>query len=510
MISRTLLVECTPDIPANAYDPCVVNPQLNPGGGVHGGIVGGTGTLVFIPQAPICEQGAGCSAPNQVLFWVISNLGIGSGSGSATQAGEVYQVTAPIAKGATSFTGLSTAGLVPGSRLILFENYFPSGTHYTDWATVERVSGNTVYLTAPMEMAFPDDDPWVTEPYAVATNCTGAQAVLSLGVTGAPGPLSGTAAISMAGKGCPSTGMKWNITGGGGTAGSAVINATVAGGEVTAASVTPGDSAGFVLSPNSGLGYRIVKDLNAHFTFEDFTVQIPLVSYNSAATSNTGMMDTHGTDSLTLDNIKCWVASGICFATNLDYGDRLINNQFYSGHTELAWSVHMTIDNNLFDKRAGSINQNRASCAGAQYAAGVDIDLGSGFVSFTNNQVLEACSAGIANNHVVHDSVFSGNTVGWVQSPGETELTGIGFWGGYNNLITDNTLDGADGTYSIGIYFADDPAGAGVKSNANVASYNNVSGFKGADYGLNGSLGTDCVTYEQNGTVTETCAKGNH
>jgi hypothetical protein len=96
----------------------------------------------------------------------------------------------------------------------------------------------------------------VTVPEAVATSgtCT-SQPKATLGVTS--GALSGTCTVVQAGAGCGTgAGITWNILGGGGTAGTAVVNPTWSSGALASCTVTPGTSSGYTAATytTSGTG----------------------------------------------------------------------------------------------------------------------------------------------------------------------------------------------------------------------------------------------------------------
>lgn len=96
----------------------------------------------------------------------------------------------------------------------------------------------------------------VTVPEALATSgtCT-SQPKATLGVTGAPGPLSGTCTPIQAGAGCGTgANITWNIVGGGGTQGTAVLNPTWSGGALASCTVTPGTSSGYTAATYTTAG----------------------------------------------------------------------------------------------------------------------------------------------------------------------------------------------------------------------------------------------------------------
>jgi hypothetical protein len=93
-----------------------------------------------------------------------------------------------------------------------------------------------------------------TVPEAVATggSCT-KQPKATLGVTS--GALNGACTVVQAGAGCGTgTGVAWSILGGGGTAGTAVVNPAWSGGTLASCTVTPGTSSGYTAATYTTAG----------------------------------------------------------------------------------------------------------------------------------------------------------------------------------------------------------------------------------------------------------------
>jgi hypothetical protein len=93
-----------------------------------------------------------------------------------------------------------------------------------------------------------------TVPEAVATGgtCT-TQPKATLGVTS--GALSGTCTVVQAGAGCGTgAGITWNVLGGGGTQGTAIINPTWSSGALASCTVTPGTSSGYTAATYTTAG----------------------------------------------------------------------------------------------------------------------------------------------------------------------------------------------------------------------------------------------------------------
>jgi hypothetical protein len=94
----------------------------------------------------------------------------------------------------------------------------------------------------------------VTVPEALATGgtCT-SQPKATLSVTS--GAFSGTCTVAQAGAGCGTgAGITWNIAGGGGTAGTAVVNPTWSSGTLASCTVTPGTSSGYTAATYTTAG----------------------------------------------------------------------------------------------------------------------------------------------------------------------------------------------------------------------------------------------------------------
>ena len=118
-----------------------------------GGKVNGTGTLVFIPIAPL-------SFPTTMLgMWI-----------DATQRTSCEQITSSgIPIGSTSFTVASSseyAGMQPGDWMVLQMEPIAGVVEQMDWVQFLSGSGTTVNLMRPTRMAF-------TSPVAYSSSCQG-------------------------------------------------------------------------------------------------------------------------------------------------------------------------------------------------------------------------------------------------------------------------------------------------------------------------------------------------
>jgi len=111
----------------------------------------------------------------------------------------------------------------------------------SSWPAVYTASGPGALATVP-------------EALAVSGSCT-TQPKATLGVTS--GALNGTCTVVQAGAGCGTgTNVTFNIVGGGGSAGTAVVNPTWSSGALASCTVTPGTSSGFTAATytTSGAG----------------------------------------------------------------------------------------------------------------------------------------------------------------------------------------------------------------------------------------------------------------
>jgi hypothetical protein len=114
------------------------------GARVAGGMIDGTGTLIFAPQGPLT------AGTNDRLLYVASS-----------EAAGPFQVrSGPIARGATSFTAQNSrdaAQLSRGDWVIMTEkDGGATDVVYSDWLQVSRVVGATVNIVGQFRMSFPN------------------------------------------------------------------------------------------------------------------------------------------------------------------------------------------------------------------------------------------------------------------------------------------------------------------------------------------------------------------
>jgi hypothetical protein len=132
------------------------------------------------------------------------------------------------AQGSPSAANSTGAGGGGGAGVVLLS----SQTAVSTWPTIYAAGG-------------PGGLNAVPEAVGIGGSCTSPPKA-TLGVTGAPGPLSGTCAVVQAGVGCGTgSGITWKILGGGGTAGTAIVSPTWSGGTLASCTVTPGTSSGY-------------------------------------------------------------------------------------------------------------------------------------------------------------------------------------------------------------------------------------------------------------------------
>lgn len=125
---------------------------------VPGGMIDGTGTIVFAPQ------GALTTGLNDRLFYIQSN------------STGPFQINGAISKGATSFTAQNSgdaATLSPGQWLVILERDAGAGDNViADWAQVSSVAGTTVNVLTPFRVAFPNLRTWTGGPNFYGTSFT--------------------------------------------------------------------------------------------------------------------------------------------------------------------------------------------------------------------------------------------------------------------------------------------------------------------------------------------------
>jgi hypothetical protein len=183
--------------------------DLTGSAGVQGGSTGGAG-----------------GAPGGSIIEICASI---DGTGGVIDASGSYGHPA-----AASSTGAGSGG---GGGIVVLS----SQASVLNWPTIYVAGGPGGLVTVP-------------EAVAASGSCT-TQPKATLGVTS--GALSGTCTVAQAGAGCGTgAGITWNIDGGGGTAGTAVVNPTWSSGALASCTVTPGTSSGYTAATytTSGAG----------------------------------------------------------------------------------------------------------------------------------------------------------------------------------------------------------------------------------------------------------------
>ncbi len=349
------------------------------GPSTSGGILDGSGTIVFAPQSPLSCM----SCPlNDRLFYLAS-----------TEVANPAQIAAgAISKGATSFTAQNlgdVSGLVKGDWLILTEkDQGATDVVYVDWVQVSMVSSKTVTVMTPFRMAFPNARTFSTSP----------------------APCS-------------------------------------------------------AISP-CGLSFRKVSPVVQNVSLRDFSVIIPQVIDGSGHRAvGIATRDTLGAR---VEGVKCVDASQNCVAGYLDRGSVYRSNHFTSTvANELASQVDFSLQQNAFDQEGTALNGFVPPST-----TSLNLDFGSGFGSVIGNTFGAAFNSGLSTFWGIHDSVFVGNTFGWLQEGSGGAALAI--LGGYRNTITANVLAGGDST-ATGISLGDSSTlTVNIRSDLNVVWNNAV------------------------------------
>ena len=248
---------------------------------------------------------------------------------------------------------------------------------------------------------------------------------------------------------------------------------------------------------NAVLGFRTITNLADNYTFKDFTVIAPLVTDGNG--NYTPFLTTSATRSTTINNVTVWEGSS-SLESNFDSKMHLTNNFFMAGlGPEIAESVDGIYTGNLFAKTAAPFNQFQDACTAnvGTASGGADIDIGTGFFTFGNNQIPESCGNGLDAIFGVHDGQIKSNNIGIVYGP-SIENIGISIGGDYHIVVEGNTLSGATGSTSFGIVVGDDSLHS-IQSDGNNVANNNVNqsaaDYAGGDHLFNGALHTDKITY---------------
>ena len=245
----------------------------------------------------------------------------------------------------------------------------------------------------------------------------------------------------------------------------------------------------------SGLGWRTVLTPAQGIVIRDINIVIPPVG---SATRASRAFDIKGARGTLIENTHI-LQGGLLedIEEEFNQGTNLVGNQWTSeaGGIDLAESVDGLYQGNTFDHQPNAWNGFQTACAATHVGGHVDMELGLGWFHFIENSIPHPCYVGITSFYGNHDGEIGGNTIGQVSGYAgfSTMDVGIVGTGQYNVSIHDNTLAGADGTASVGVYLNDFKTGQPlIDSDRNLIWGNLISNFAGGAYGLHGILGTDC------------------
>jgi hypothetical protein len=185
-----------------------------------------------------------------------------------------------------------------------------------------------------------------------------------------------------------------------------------------------------------------------------------------------------------------------------------INGNTWNTYGEVPSSVDVDISQNIFDAAAGELTAFGNSCPGHPTTTSLDLDLGLGFFTFTDNSIKNYCNSGVTLFNGIHDGVVRGNRFAY-SNTGSNTTDGIVMIGGYNNHITQNVLAGQTGTTTTGIV-TEDSLLYGINSSQNVVRNNIiVTGGFNTRFFCQGTLGNDAVwDIDDTGTEQQLCGGG--
>ncbi len=230
--------------------PTIANTGLgNTSGGTAGAASGGNGGNGTAPSANFQRSVTNAGIGGMDGMYLTGAAGVQGGSTGgaggeggqglvmmcATMNGTGGVIDASGAYGMPPAANSTGAGSGGGGGVVLLS----SQAAVTNWPTVYVAGGPGGLVTVP-------------EALATGGACT-SQPKATLGVTS--GAFSGTCTVAQAGAGCGTgAGITWNIAGGGGTAGTAVINPTWSSGTLASCTVTPGTSTGYTAATYTTAG----------------------------------------------------------------------------------------------------------------------------------------------------------------------------------------------------------------------------------------------------------------
>lgn len=460
-----------------------------------GATIDGGGTIYYAPQ------GAITASINDSLFGVNERW--------PADISYPYRIAAPIRNGQTYFSAYNNSDIAASgaaaNRWILVENedaLFKNASSI-DWMQIRSIVTN---------------DALVAGTYVAGIAATGSvgQTCTLIGFNGSP---RATATLSLTGTNTIASGTPLFITDGGTGATSVSTFAKAKSGTATCsgtASVrthlgaTVNTTAPFRLAfPGanpwcatggpaqcSGLGWRTILTPAQGIVIRDINIVIPPVA---SATRATRAFDFKGARGTLIENTHI-PQGGLLqdLEEEFNQGTNLIGNSWTSeaGGIDLAESVDGLYQGNTFDHQPNPWNGWQSPCAATHVGGHVVLELGLGWFHFIENSIPHPCYVGITSFYGTHDGEIGANTIGHVSGVAgfSTMDVAIVGTGQYNASIHDNTLTGADGTASVGVYLNDFKIGLPpIDSDRNLIWGNYVSNFAGGAYGLHGALGTDCM-----------------
>jgi hypothetical protein len=228
-----------------------------------------------------------------------------------------------------------------------------------------------------------------------------------------------------------------------------------------------------LLNPD-GLSFRKVGDIVKAITIRDINIIIPMVG------RVTGIV-TRDTQDVIIVGTHCDAAAQ-CYAGFFDKNLTITGNRWNEFIApEFAAAVDATIVGNVFTQKAGRLNGYSNPTA-----QGVLLDYGFAFGSFTGNMIGPSKNETISTFFGMHDTIISGNTLGWNIGPG----AGINLLGGYRNVVSGNRLQG--GSHSNGIVSTDTGTlTVQILSNANLIWNNTVERYPLGKCVCSGTSATD-------------------
>jgi hypothetical protein len=447
---------------------------LGPNNPPDGGVLDGTGTILFAPQGTLT------GATNDRLFYIISNSSnpmqvAGNAkytiaASGATQSGSTVTITTTVAYGADIavgrclyITGNSVAGYNGPVGAVATT---PTGTTFTFTSLVTGLgtgSGGSVHTsickgdttftaTNSSDAATLTPGQWIIlrERDPAATDIVYADWEQVASVAGAVVTVNTPFRMQF-----PNA-RTWNVSG-------------------SPAPCTVGGAC--------GLGFTAITSLTQNLTLKDFTILIPKIASTNLALA-VAITSTRG---IRMVNTICVNASQNCVFNYQAQGTITTGNYINNAAaSEQAADVDSITEGN-------NIYSGGTAVFGATFTPQGQcwlLDYGSGFGIYSNNLHGACLNQGMGTLHGLHDSSIVGNTFGWIfpSSGGSC----IGIRGSARNRIDGNICTGG-GTATQGITISDDnTATVPILSDSNTATNNVINNFPSGAYSCGGNvLNTD-------------------